>query len=69
MIIKKYTFFIILLLLAQSCEMNPASGKREFSILSKSEENKIGVTEHEKIIKQFGIYENRKLQNYVNSLG
>ena len=69
MIIKKYTFFIILLLLAQSCEMNPASGKREFSILSKSEENKIGATEHEKIIKQFGIYENRKLQNYVNSLG
>ena len=65
-------FFILILFSASiiSCEINPASGEKEFSIMSKEEEKIIGKSEHEKIIKQFGgNYENNELQNYVESLG
>ena len=38
--------------------------------MSEKEEDNIGKTEHPKIVKQFGgIYENIKLQNYIESLG
>ena len=68
---NKYSIIIILVLsfLLSSCQINPATGEKELSLISKKEEDDIGKSEHKKIIKQFGIYENRRLQNYINSLG
>ena len=68
---NKYSFIIILVLsfFLSNCQINPATGEKELSLISTKEEDDIGETEHKKIIKQFGIYENRKLQSYVNSLG
>ena len=65
-------FFVLILFSSgvYGCQVNPASGEKEFSIMSKEEEKIIGKSEHQKIIKQFGgIYENNELQNYVESLG
>ena len=66
---NKYSIIIFLVLgfLLSSCQINPATGQKELSLISTKEEDDIGKSEHKKIIKQFGIYENRKLQNYVNS--
>lgn len=62
--------FLFFLISFSSCQINPASGEKEISLMSKREEISIGKQENEKIIKQFGgIYQNKKLQNYVNSLG
>ena len=68
---NKYSIIIILVLsfLLSNCQINPATGEKELSLISTREEDDIGKSEHKKIIKQFGIYENRRLQNYINSLG
>lgn len=68
---NKYSIIIILILsfFLSNCQINPATGGKELSLISTKEEDSIGKSEHKKIIKQFGIYENKKLQNYVNSLG
>ena len=70
----KYSFLIIsifiLINFGQGCQKNPATGDSEFNLLSESEEEAIGRSEHQKIIKQFGgEYQNTKLKNYVESLG
>ena len=70
----KYSFLIIsifiLINFGQGCQKNPATGDSEFNLLSESEEDAIGRSEHQKIIKQFGgEYQNTKLINYVESLG
>ena len=63
-----YIFSIFILI--SNCTLNPSTGKNEFTIISEKEENQIGKREHPKIIKSFGgIYQNEKLQNYVESLG
>ena len=69
---KLYVVNIILIcvIFSSNCQINPARGEKEISLLSKSEEREIGRREHKKIISQFGgEYKNKKLQNYVNSLG
>ena len=63
-------FIFSILILISNCSVNPSTGKNEFTIMSKEEEDKIGKKEHPKIIKSFGgIYKNEQLQNYVESLG
>ena len=68
---KKIVLSILILLTisTSSCQINPASGEKEFSLINTKEEDDIGKSEHIKIIKQFGIYKNKNLQNYINSLG
>ena len=56
--------------LSMSCQQNPATGEREFNLMSEKEEDDVGRSEHNKIIKQFGgVYENEKLNNYIKSIG
>ena len=56
---NKYSFIIILVLsfFLSNCQINPATGEKELSLINTKEEDNIGETEHKKIIKQFGIYE------------
>ena len=71
-IITQFKFIIIFLLLnfSFSCQKNPATGQNEFNLMSETEEDSIGRNEHKKIISQFGgEYENKKLKNYVDSIG
>lgn len=67
-------FFILALFLAPfllaGCSVNPATGKSQFTaLLSPQQEMEIGAGEHQKIIKQFGIYDNAELAAYVNNIG
>ena len=62
--------FFILSLLTVSCQQNPATGESEFNLMSEKEEDDVGRSEHNKIIKQFGgQYEDEKLNNYITSIG
>jgi len=51
--------------------VNPATGRTSFTGLSSIEDDvKLGREENEKIIKEFGgVYENRRLQGYVDGIG
>jgi predicted Zn-dependent protease len=52
------------------CSTNPATGKSQFTaLMSPSQENKIGASEHTKIIAEQGAYDNQKIQSYVNEIG
>ena len=63
-------YFLILFLFISSCQINPATGVNEVTLISNEEERLIGKDEHLKIIKQYGgEYKNVKLQNYINSIG
>ncbi|MDH5722085.1 MAG: M48 family metalloprotease [Alphaproteobacteria bacterium] len=53
-----------------SCTTNPATGQKQFTaLMSPTQENQIGAQEHQKVIKQFGLYNDPALQSYVSQVG
>ena len=54
---------------AASCAVNPVSGQHELMLLSESEEIQLGGQTDADVVRQFGIYDDRKLNAYVNGLG
>jgi predicted Zn-dependent protease len=58
-----------LLLWAASCAVNPVSGQRELMLLSEREEVRLGVQTDADVVQQFGIYDDQRLNAYVNGLG
>lgn len=61
---------IVLALLGLSgCAQNPVSGKNDFVMMSESQEVAIGRQSDEQVKKQYHVYENKALQDYVNSVG
>jgi predicted Zn-dependent protease len=63
---------IVLLLLAialSDCAQNPVSGQSDLVLVSESEELAIGRREDPKVRKQYGVYNDPALQQYVNEIG
>lgn len=56
------------LLTAQGCATNPVTGKNELA-LSESWELSAGAKYHQQILQQYQVYEDPKLQAYVNEIG
>ena len=62
--------FLASCLTLYSCQNNPATGRNEINLMSTEEEDKIGKSEHQKILEQFGgEYQDLKIKNYIDSLG
>lgn len=61
--------FIGLLWCMPSCAVNPVTGKQELMLLSERDETNLGRETDGEIIKQYGIYEDRKLTAYVQEIG
>jgi predicted Zn-dependent protease len=51
------------------CVTNPATGKKEFSLLSVSQEIELGQQADQQIVAQFGVYSDQAVSTYVASLG
>ncbi|HVS12563.1 MAG TPA: M48 family metalloprotease [Thermoanaerobaculia bacterium] len=51
------------------CSMNPATGKRQLSLVSESQEVAIGREADPQIVAQFGLYPDESVQRYVADLG
>ncbi len=51
------------------CAVNPVSGQSELSLLSEQQEITIGRQEHPKIIDAYGVYDDPRLQAYVQRIG
>ena len=70
----KFTRFISALVISttltlSACSVNPVSGKKEFSLISKEQEVAMGAQAHKDILKKTPAYNNAQLQGYVNSIG
>mgnify|MGYP001791885159 FL=1 len=52
-----------------SCSRNPVTGKRDFMLLSKKGEVALGQQSDPGIIASYGLYEDDKLQRYIDSKG
>ena len=71
---KNHAFFTQLLTGAalfglMSCARNPVTGKRELSLMSTEQEIAIGQQSHPSIVATMGLYEDKKLQEFINEKG
>jgi predicted Zn-dependent protease len=49
--------------------VNPVTGETEYSAMDESAEIDTGRKQHEQVIKEYGVYNNPKVQAYVNEVG
>jgi len=52
-----------------SCARNPATGKREISLVSESQGIQMGQQYAQQVVKTMGVYDDQKVHDYVNRLG
>lgn len=58
------------LILLESCSVNPATGREQFTgLMSPAQENQVGGSEHQKIIEEFGAYTENGIGSYVSQIG
>jgi predicted Zn-dependent protease len=65
----KYLIVIYTLFFICSCAVNPVTGKQDLVLLSESDELALGRKTNEEVLKQYTIYDNPVLQNYVQNIG
>ncbi len=58
-----------LLSASTGCSVNPATGKRQLTLISEAQEIQLGKESHEAIKKQMGVYPDEEVQKYVSDLG
>jgi predicted Zn-dependent protease len=56
-------------LLATACSINPATGNRQFMLVSEQQEIDMGRRAHEEIVESMGVYDDDRVQSYVSELG
>ena len=67
---RKTFLVVVLTLTTVACSTNPATGKKQFNIVSESQEVSIGQQSHSEVIKQFGIYDEKpELNRLVETVG
>lgn len=52
-----------------ACAVNPATGERQLSFISESQEIQMGAQSDEAVVAQFGLHPDSALQRYVRGLG
>ncbi len=60
---------LLALTAAAGCATNPATGEREFSLMSEAQEIQIGQEQDVQIRAQMGVYDDAGLQEYVTGIG
>ncbi len=66
---KIYLAFIITIAAyLTGCAANPVTGKQDFVLMSEQQEINLGRQAHQQILKQYSVYENDALQNYVSDI-
>lgn len=60
---------ILVVFLLSACAVNPATGQRDFVLMSEQEELALGRQYSKQVMKKYRAYENQKLQQYIQSVG
>ncbi|NVO30133.1 M48 family metalloprotease [Hymenobacter lapidiphilus] len=69
MLLRSIPSLLLAGLLLTGCAVNPVTGKKEVMLVSEGQELAMGKESDPAIIAQFGLYQNEKLQNYINTMG
>lgn len=62
------TLIIIIAAILTGCATNPVTGKQDFVLMSEQQEIETGRRFHQEILKQYNVYENDNLQEYVSNI-
>ncbi len=65
----KPIFLMSFLLLFNDCSRNPVTGKREFLLMSESQELALGKESDPQVLGEFGMYPDSNIQRYINERG
>jgi predicted Zn-dependent protease len=57
------------LILISSCAVNPVTGKKQIVMMSESQEIAMGAAADPQIVAQYGLYENKILQDFITQKG
>lgn len=68
-LLSKVSLAFSSLCLIMACARNPVTGKKQLSLMSESQEVALGAEADPSILAQFGIYEDQKLQDFINLKG
>src|SRR4029434_8724666 len=60
---------LIALVAALACATNPATGKRQFNLMSEAQEISAGQEADAQVKKEMGVYNDANLQGYVSGIG
>ncbi len=60
---------VVPILLAAACAVNPATGKRELSLVSEGQEIQMGLQYDQQLVQELGEYPDTALAKYVDGLG
>ncbi|MCK5375120.1 MAG: M48 family metalloprotease [Alphaproteobacteria bacterium] len=67
---KRLFLFSILLILLGACSTNPATGEKQFTaFMNTAQEKQIGAEEHRKVLTEYTLYDDKRLQKYVSEIG
>jgi predicted Zn-dependent protease len=69
---KKYflgSYLIVSLFLFSDCARNPVTGKRQVVLMSEEQEISMGKEADPQIVAQFGLYEDKALQDFITQKG
>jgi predicted Zn-dependent protease len=64
-----YAVGLLTILVVGSCARNPVTGKKEIVTMSEEQEIQMGKEADPQVIAQFGLYEDREIQQYINRIG
>ena len=69
----KYFFKLLpaltILLIAQSCAVNPVTGKKQVMLMSEQQEVALGAAADPSIVAQYGLYQDEALEKFVDEKG
>ncbi len=67
----KYSYIVLSLFifLLGGCAVNPATGQRDFVLMSESQEMALGRQSSQQVMKEYRAYDKASLQQYVQSVG
>ncbi|MFQ5600723.1 MAG: peptidase M48, partial [Candidatus Krumholzibacteriia bacterium] len=60
---------LVYLLCVLACATNPVTGRREFSLMSESQEIALGREADPQIVAAYGLYDDPQLAAYVDAVG
>lgn len=67
--LKTILFAFLIYMLFNSCAVNPVTGKKQLVLMSEEQEIAMGIQYDPEILASFGLYEDEKLQNFINQKG
>src|SRR5215471_9055312 len=68
-VMRPMGFLVCVSALAAGCATNPATGQRQFNLMSEAQELQIGQESDLQVRQEMGVYDDPELQRYVESVG